>query len=437
MYRQSNSSLKSLHAGVPQGSVLGPLLFLIYVNDVADNMLTFCRLFADDNSIHYSSEKIDVIERNINRDLAELDKWSKKWLLNFNPQKTKAVCFSTKKSSERPSLTFQNCQIEFVSFHKHLGIIFSENLNWRTYIDNIISTAYKKLNLMKKFKFKLNRKALSIMYTSFIRPHLEYASDVWGGCSLSNAEKLEQVQLLAARIVSGLPIFASKTSLYYETGWIPLFSRRKIARLKTMYKVDKNIIPSYIRDIFPDKRGKASSYTTKNSQNYSLPKCRLQLYKTSFVPTVISEWNTLPQEIRDAPSLKTFSQKIISHVNEINNNHPPEYFSHGDRTLNILHTKLRHNCILNCDLHRYNIIDSPLCTCGKIEDTYHYFFSCVKYARARDELFNNVFNICNLNIVNTHVLLWGDTSITDKDNEHLFSLIHIYIKKSKRFNIHL
>ena len=103
---------------------------------------------------------------------------------------------------------------------------------------------------MKKFKFKLNRKALSIMYTSFIRPHLEYASDVWGGCSLSNAEKLEQVQLLAARIVSGLPIFASKTSLYYETGLIPLFSRRKIARLKTMYKVDK-IIPSYIKGHFP------------------------------------------------------------------------------------------------------------------------------------------------------------------------------------------
>ena len=78
-------------------------------------------------------------------------------------------------------------------------------------------------------------------------------------------------------------------------------------------------------------------------------------------------------------SLKSFSQKkkIISHVNEINNNHPPDYFSHGDRTLNILHTKLRLNCILNCDLHRYNIIDSPLCTCGKIEDTYHYlFFLC-------------------------------------------------------------
>ena len=78
-----------------------------------------------------------------------------------------------------------------------------------------------------------------------------------------------------------------------------------------------------------------------------------------------------------------------------------------------------------------------MCTCGKIEDTYHYLFSCVKYDRARDELFNNVFNICNLNIVNTHVLLWRDTSITDKDIENLFSQVHIYIKKSKRFNIHL
>ena len=93
-----------------------------------------------------------------------------------------------------------------------------------------------------------------------------------------------------------------------------------------MYKVEKNIIPSYIRDIFPDKRGNASSYTTRNSKNYSLPKCRLKLYKTVFVPTVISEWNTLSQEIRDAPSLKSFLQKIISHVNEINNNHPQNIF---------------------------------------------------------------------------------------------------------------
>ena len=110
------------------------------------------------------------------------------------------------------------------------------------------------------------------------------------------------------------------------------------------------------------------------------------MYKTSLVPTVIGEWNTLPQEKTNL-HLKHFHKNNISCVNEINN-HPTVYFSYGDRTLDILHTKLRHNCILNCDLHRYKIIDSPFCTGEKIEDTDHY-----QYTRARDEFFNNVFNI--------------------------------------------
>lgn len=288
---------------------------------------------------------------------------------------------------------------------------------------------------MKKLKYKLNRKSLSLMYTSFIRPHLEYASEVCGGCSLADTDTLEQIQLTAARIVTGLSIFASRDSLYLETGWNSLSTRRKIARLKTMFKVDKNIIPSYIKERFPDKRCNLSNYTMRNSQNYSLPKCRLRVYKSSLIPTVIGEWNSLPLHIREVNSLSTFINLITSDKDILNiNKSPPSYFSFGDRFYNIIHTKLRHNCILNCDLFRYNIIDSPLCTCGKVEDTYHYFFSCTKYACARNELFNNVFKIQNLNLVNPHVLLWGDVTISDSINENLFSMVHLFIKKSERFS---
>ena len=111
-----------------------------------------------------------------------------------------------------------------------------------------------------------------------------------------------------------------------------------------------------------------------------------------------------------------------------------QYFSFGERHLNIIHTRLRHNCILNKDLFRCNIIGSPLCTCGSVEDDYHYFFSCNKYRNARYELFNKIFNIEKLKIVNTHVLLWGDPSLSNEENEYLFSLIHIFIKQSSRFN---
>lgn len=168
---------------------------------------------------------------------------------------------------------------------------------------------------------------------------------------------------------------------------------------------------------------------------YSFPKCRLQVYKSSLIPTVIGEWNSLPLHIREVNSLSTFINLITSDKDILNiNKSPPSYFSFGDRFYNIIHTKLRHNCILNCDLFRYNIIESPSCTCEKVEDTYHYFFSCIKYARARDELFNNVFKIRNLNIVNTHVLLWGDVTVSDSVNETLFSMVHLFIKKSERFS---
>lgn len=143
-----------------------------------------------------------------------------------------------------------------MSSHKHLGVIFSEDLSWTTCIISIIANAQKKLGLMKKLKFKLNRKSLSLLYTSFIRPQSGYASDVWGGWSFTDSEKLhiEQIQLIAARIVTGLPIFASRESLYIETGCETLVCRRKMSRLKTMFKIDRNLLPNYVIDIFPNKR---------------------------------------------------------------------------------------------------------------------------------------------------------------------------------------
>ena len=165
---------------------------------------------------------------------------------------------------------------------------------------------------MKKLKFRLNRNALSLLYTAFIRPQLEYASDVWGGCSSSDCERLEKIQLIAARIVSGLPIFASKESLYFETGWDPLSTRRKISRLKTMYKIDRHLLPDYISNIFPKKRTNISIYNTRNSENYSIPKCRLQLYKCSFIPTVVNEWNALSVETRQSDSIRIFKKQLVA-----------------------------------------------------------------------------------------------------------------------------
>ena len=208
---------------------------------------------------------------------------------------------------------------------------------------------------MKKLKFCINRNALSLLYTSFIRPQLKYASDVWGGCSSTDCERLEKIQLIAARIVTGLPIFASRESLYFETGLDPLSTRRNLSRLKTMYNIDRNLLTDNITNIFPKKRTNTSIYNTRNSENYSFPKCRLQLFKCSFIPTVVNEWNALSVDTHQSDSIRIFKKQLAANFaynncNTTAHKSRPEFYSLGDIYTNIIHTKLHHNCALNSDL---------------------------------------------------------------------------------------
>ena len=160
MYKDILSSTSCIKAGVPQGSVLGPLLFLLYVNDVSENMLSFCRLFADDNCIQYSSQNVSCIEHNINHDLLVLEQWSSKWLLKFNPSKTKALFFTLKSSYELPEIFFQHCHLEYIPTHKHLGLHLASDLKWANHITFIVNKAYKILGLLKNLKFSLGKNTL-------------------------------------------------------------------------------------------------------------------------------------------------------------------------------------------------------------------------------------------------------------------------------------
>lgn len=308
MYKDLLSSKQDIFAGVPQGSVLGPLLFLIYINDVAENMISMCRLFADDNSLQQSSYNILDIEYKLNHDLHILEIWSNKWLLKFNPSKTKVVYFNKKNISAMPKLFFKGDRLECVPVHRHLGLLLSQNLIWSEYIDGVVNSANKKLGLLKKLKFKMGRKNLTKLYITFIRPMLEYASIVWDGCSKYDAEKLEKVQLTAARIVTGLPIFVSRDALYSETGWETLKHRRYIAKMTTLYKIHTGRAPEYLKDIVPNKREHVSTYNTRNKQDFIVPRCRLELFRNSFVPDATKQWNLLKTDTREAVSVKTLEK---------------------------------------------------------------------------------------------------------------------------------
>ena len=201
--KSSFSESKVLGGGVPQGSVLGPLLFLIYVNDIADSLLSITRLFADDSSLAVSSRDVNMIEETLNHDLNSILVWSKQWLVNFNPAKTEAM-FLTYCHRNSPTLLFDNTLVQLVDHHKHLGLTLSRDGSWHQHISNIIATASKILGTMKMMKFKLHRKTLNQIYLSYLRPHLEYGSLLWDNCAQYEKETLDKIQYEAARIVTGL-----------------------------------------------------------------------------------------------------------------------------------------------------------------------------------------------------------------------------------------
>ena len=129
-YGNATSSFNQISAGVPQGSVLGPLLFLFYINDLVDPMKSVTRLFADDSSLQETSSDLNEIENNLNHDIKRLQDWSDQWLMQFNPAKTKAILFSTRPLVVKPNLSCNNEPLAFTDSHCHLGVFLSSNCNW-------------------------------------------------------------------------------------------------------------------------------------------------------------------------------------------------------------------------------------------------------------------------------------------------------------------
>ena len=157
---------------------------LTYVNDIVVDINSSIRLFADDTSFFIIFEDpIQAAEQFI-LDLAKIHRWANKWLVTFNPGKSESILFSRKHNKPyHPPVLLNQTQITEVNSHKHLGIIFSNDCTRHEHLEPVKSKAWKRINIMRKLKFQLDRKSLQTIYFSLIRPLLEYAVFAWNSCT--------------------------------------------------------------------------------------------------------------------------------------------------------------------------------------------------------------------------------------------------------------
>ena len=177
-----HSSWADIKAGVPQGSILGPLLFLVYINDLTENLHSNPKLFADDTSLFSIVADEALSNSYLNDDLKKINDWAYKWKMSFNPDSTKPaheVVFSRKKNIHYPPILFNNLPVKRVQFHRHLGLTLDSQLNFNEHISSTLSIVNKLTAVLRKLQTVLPRHSLLTIYKAFIRPHLDYCDVIY------------------------------------------------------------------------------------------------------------------------------------------------------------------------------------------------------------------------------------------------------------------
>ena len=298
------SSSCEVLSGVPQGTVLGPLLFLLYINDLPDLLENQTRLFADDCLVYKEVEN-EMHADSLQADLTSLESWQDKWNMNFNASKCSIMIISNKKNPLVRKYTFCGQVLQQASSHPYLGIEIDSKLTWAKQVDNTVLKANRTLGFLRRNLWFCPRDVKATAYKTLVRPVLEYASCAWDPYKIGQINKLEAVQRKAARFVTGnFQRDSSVTQMLSDLNWESLEHRREKSRLVMLYKIHKGKVALKQEDYIKVVSG---SRTRKNHQHtIEIPYAKKDVYKYSFCPRTSRAWNALDQKSVQATSVESF-----------------------------------------------------------------------------------------------------------------------------------
>ena len=301
------SSTAAVTSGVPQGTVLGPLLFLCYINDLPLAVKSQVRLFADD-CLLYRPINCKQDQVTLQEDLASLQQWAEKWLMKFNPHK----CYMLRLARSKTPITgdYSLCATTLVQVSKnpYLGVLFSEDARWGDHINKTVKKANSTLGFLRRNLRRCPSKLKELSYNSLVRSGLEYASIVWDPHLVKDVNKLEAVQRRAARFVcSNYDRHSSVSAMMNSLGWSTLQTRRRQARLTMLHRIIRG--PSAIS---PEAPLQPASRRTRSTNSHKLQRlsANTSVYQHSFFPRTIPEWNALPQRVVDCETVEAFKAAL-------------------------------------------------------------------------------------------------------------------------------
>ena len=322
------SKWADITAGVPQGSVLGPLLFLIYINDLPDDLKSNAKLFADDTSIFSVVNDVNESCCALNSDLSIINNWAYQWKMCFNPDPNKQateIIFSRKTNQQlHPPIYFNNSPVASQPFTKHLGMILDSKLNFNHHLGEKICKANKGIGLIKRLRHNLSRKHLVTIYKSYIRPHLDYGDIIYDKPHIENfVNKMESVQYNAALAITGAIRGTSRERIYRELGFESLAERRWFRRMISFWKIVKGFSPIYLTNYLPSIQH--SRNTTRQNRFTAFPS-KTDYFANSFFPYSVKQWNIIDPTIRNINTISMFKKALLKYIRPS----PPQVYNVTD-----------------------------------------------------------------------------------------------------------
>ena len=310
--RKFKSKNLNLEKGVPQGSILGPILFLLYINDLGFQFKEKIVLYADDTNLILSGKTEFELSENISSSLNLLSKWFDVNKLVVSLEKTKCMSLSNSNSSKyQPPVSYNSSKVDYVNFLKLLGVYIDNNMKWKTQNENLSKKLSSAVFLLRSLQNKLDKDTLKIVYHSNFHSHLKYGVSFWG--QSTDWRKIFVLQKKAVRILHGRDRDSSGMLIHCKE----LFKTFKILTLLCQHIYDTILLTLSEANRKNLKfLGNVNGRETRNSNTILLPAHKTALYSSSASYSGSKYFNCLPREMRESPFSNTFKKQLKSFLLE-------------------------------------------------------------------------------------------------------------------------